>query len=471
MDKLNHLLLKTTIKQNFIILLLISIFVGTIAVKFPFLSWIAITGFALMFLTFTFPSEVFFIFLFLLFSLGDYFGAFPIVIGGFNFYGADYFLVLLIILLIKKKNFRIKTPISTLLIVYIIYGFFCMINGYFYHNYELNRTIGEFRRFFYYPLSFFLGLNIIRENKDIRKLEKIMPFIPIVIMIFALRRILTGISWSPDIHKTPQDFRAMAYYDGVGLLFIFSYFISIFFIKKKLNLFKIIIPILIPVFIIFSGFRLLWALLFLSLIIPIWWTFKLGKVTKRYVRYLFYALIIIFISLMVFKLAGGKYYEIMKEKFVENILHYEGFKEGWRYFAWSNALSKFSSSPIFGIGLGEDPTFWIISSTGKWFQTTHPPHNAFIEILYQTGSIGALLFLLIIFKYGIYVYKNSRKINEDVQPIVIALFVLFICGLIQSLFQPYLNHPGNGVIFFSAMGIAIRLIQISKKSNKKFVNK
>jgi len=451
-------------KKNLALLVFVALAVGSLSATYPILAVVVVPLLIALPLTFFFPFEIFLIFAFLLLTLGDYFGSKPIPMGGFKFYGADYFLVILIIAIIKgykTDSVKRKSHLTLLLWVYIAYGVISLLIGLFYQNHELNRTIGDFRRFFYYPLAFFLGWNIISNKKNILKLEKIIVLAPFVIMAFAALRLATGQTWAPEIHARPEDFRAMPYFDGIALIFVFSYLIALFFARKKWKLYQMIIAFLIPIFILLSGFRLLWALFFLSVMIVLWFSFK-QKEKKKYIRILVYLFLIILVSIVLLRTTGGKYYEMFETKIVNRILRYEHSSERWRYPAWKSALDKFSSSPLLGTGLGDEPTFWAVNSAGQWMKITRTLHNAFLEILYQTGIIGALLILWILAKYSITIYKNIPSVDRDAKPILIALFVLFVCGLIQSLFQPYLNHPGNGVLFYALMGISLKTVHLTK---------
>jgi O-antigen ligase len=451
-------------KQNLVLFLIIALVVGILSARFPMIAAVSVLLALALPLTLFFPYEVFLILSFLLLSLGDYFGSKPILLGGFKFYGADYFLLILIIVAIrisKTDREKTKSPLTLLLWVYIIYGFVSLLIGLFYQNHELNRTIGDFRRFFYYPIAFFLGWMIVSEKKDIFKFEKIISFVPVIILAFASMRLATGQTWAPEIHARPEDFRAMPYFDGIALIFLFSYFMALFFAKRRLNLLQLSLTFLIPIFIVLSGFRLLWVLFILSIMLVFWFTIK-QKGKRKYIRILLYLILIVLISMILFRVTGGRYFEMFETKIVNKILRYEHSSERWRYPAWKSALNKFESSPIVGTGLGDEPIFWAMNSADQWQKITRTLHNAFLEILYQTGIIGALLFVLILVKYSVFVYKNIPSIDNDFMPIIIALFVLFVCGTIQSLFQPYLNHPGNGVIFFAFMGVAMKATHLSR---------
>jgi O-antigen ligase len=451
------------LKKYFLLIVFICLFIGILSARYPQFALIMIPLFILLVAPLCFPYEVAFVFIFLLMALGDYLGASPVMIGGFKIYGSDYFVVLLIVLFFRTQKLKIKSPISLLFFIYAIYGFFCLVYGIFYQEHEAIRAIGEFRRFFYYPFSFFLGLNIIRDKKSIVKFEKLIQFIPIIILALASKRIITGVSWAVEIHKTPEDFRAMAYYDGVSLIFVFSYLILLFFIKKKMNFFQIAMVMLIPVFLIFSGFRLLWAQLFLAVGLLIWVIVRQNRKQASTITLLIVLVAILF-SVISFRFIGGKYFEAAKAKLQNSFLYTEGQSEKWRLAAWKASIDKFYASPIVGTGLGDEPTFWVKYEKNLWIRQTYSIHNAYIEILYQTGIIGAILFFLVAVRYLIFYLRNIKFVDLNLRPITYALFILLICGSIQSFFQPYLNHPGNGVVFFSVMGVIVGLINSSKNA-------
>jgi O-antigen ligase len=230
-----------------------------------------------------------------------------------------------------------------------------------------------------------------------------------------------------------------------------------------LNLYQTIISALIPLFLILSAFRFLWALLIFSLILIFWIYFKKIKTKRKIFRYAFSFLILILLFLSLFRIFAGEYFNLTKEKFANQVINFEKSEERWRYYAWSSAIEKLKASPVYGSGLGEDPEFWTINSLGQWYRTRHESHNVFIDLLYLTGILGLFIFAIIILYYGVYVYKNITQVKERFQPLLIAFLIFFICAILQSMLQPYMNHPGNLILFFSTMGIAVQIIKTQKK--------
>ena len=460
-DGREDLLLKTP-WGNIWIVLTLTLFIAVGAALFPHLSLNFALILAVVAFSFIFTVETFLFFVLLMLSLGEYSGGLALVKNSINIYGADFFLVLLIILILKSKKVNFRSDFSIFLFVYVAYGLLSLLYGLFYQEHEIHRAIGEFRRFFFYSLSFFLGYLIIQGKKDREKFEKMLSFVPPVILFFAASRLISKTSWALTIHKEAEDFRAMSYYDGISLIFVFSYLLSVLFIRKKLNLYQLIVILLIPIFLMLSGFRVLWGLLFLSLGI-LFWIFLRAK--KRYLQYTIFSVLVICLALLSLRHFGGGYYDIMKRK----LINYDNRTEIWRRDAWGSALKKFGGSPLIGTGLGEEQKFWTKNSAGKWIQTTHPSHNILVDLLLQTGMIGAFLFIIITFKYGLSVYSSLKKMGDGEKPLLTALFVFFVCAFIQALFQPYFNHPGNAISFFLCLGIGARMIAPGKDSGLRLI--
>jgi O-antigen ligase len=344
----------------------------------------------------------------------------------------------------------------------VFYGLICFINGFFFHHYEIFRAVGELRRFFYYSFAFFLGLNLIRGKETIKKFEKLIPLLPITIIIFATKRIITGQTWAPEVHFRVGDFRAMSYWDGICLIFVFSYLLLSFLKKKRISVYQTLLVVLIPFYIYFSGFRLLWGLFFLSIFLSVW-LFRMYRSKQSPLRSFIIITLCLFCLFFLLENFGGKDYESFKSDVAFKLNLSRKNSEAWRFAAWKSAIRRFQSSPIIGIGLGADPAFWFYTSFTQWIYVEHTVHNAYIELLYQTGIIGLSLFLLFLGRYIYYYMKNIKILHSDISTVTLALFILFICGMVQSFFQPYLNHPGNGVVFFSVMGITLSLIRLSRE--------
>lgn len=108
-------------------------------------------------------------------------------------------------------------------------------------------------------------------------------------------------------------------------------------------------------------------------------------------------------------------------EYAEQWARMSGFGEGGdngRYVLWERAFSVFCESPLFGNGLGH-----MVSSYGK------ATHNTYLQLLCETGIIGSLLFISVIF----IILKKLKNCNE-------VYMILFLCMLLQVAFLDALDN-------------------------------
>ncbi|MEW6455729.1 MAG: O-antigen ligase family protein [Acidobacteriota bacterium] len=134
---------------------------------------------------------------------------------------------------------------------------------------------------------------------------------------------------------------------------------------------------------------------------------------------------------------------------------------------WRVAAQIFLSSPFFGIGLGN---YGIGSSLftlgGESFSKY--AHNVFLHIFAETGALGGILFIGIIFSWLFSKIKNSNNSSKD------ELFYLstFFAFLAYNLIDIGIFFPGMG--FLGAFLLSIlnknqNYVQLNKLSRKIFI--
>lgn len=131
---------------------------------------------------------------------------------------------------------------------------------------------------------------------------------------------------------------------------------------------------------------------------------------KRKIR--FYLLLIMLLSLLVY--------------FSINFLQYEFNERGLtsRDQIWEVVLSRMSEHWVFGYGLS---TALEPISINEGRQIVGNTHNVYLEILYQTGFVGLILFLLVVIRTLYVLYKAIRN------PLYGDVMILFFSGLLAVL--------------------------------------
>jgi O-antigen ligase len=117
-----------------------------------------------------------------------------------------------------------------------------------------------------------------------------------------------------------------------------------------------------------------------------------------------------------------------------------------RLFIWHFVAQKIVDKPILGYGFGSSRNFPVkenemIQYKG-WVWSPFPahPHNNIIQIVFETGLIGLLLFLLLVYKNLLLVdMKKNDTIRENCKPIYYACFTnYYIIGMISySIWQTW----------------------------------
>ena len=110
-----------------------------------------------------------------------------------------------------------------------------------------------------------------------------------------------------------------------------------------------------------------------------------------------------------------------------------------RFFIWEQALDKWKENPIFGYGLGAGYRFFSIAN-----------HNTYIEILFNTGLIGAFMF-------GSFILHILRKTHAYSKP----FFYVIVALLVQISFLDALNNRVVWV-FFSWVAMLPKQSSVSK---------
>jgi O-antigen ligase len=93
---------------------------------------------------------------------------------------------------------------------------------------------------------------------------------------------------------------------------------------------------------------------------------------------------------------------------------------------WHNAVGKFKKNPIFGIGLGNEYTNYLIKEKSK--RRLSHPHNTLLQVMVETGLIGLSVYMillsLIINRMG-NLYRSIPSKNEKLCYLFFPLSFLF----------------------------------------------
>ena len=120
---------------------------------------------------------------------------------------------------------------------------------------------------------------------------------------------------------------------------------------------------------------------------------------------------------------------------------------------WRNSLRIFQAHPFWGTGLGTFETVFPIYADDKGLDVAAESHSDYLQVLTDTGLLGALILLVFLSVYGV----NARRAMQANQPLFQALALastVSIAGLlVHSFFDFNLQLPSHALLFLLHCGL------------------
>jgi O-antigen ligase len=258
---------------------------------------------------------------------------------------------------------------------------------------------------------------LLTKKEDFISLSKIMYFLHIILLLILIYNFFDDNLYSILYEFEDSDKKIPSYQVVSTILALF-----IAFHWNKKDLFSSILNNLSIIFLLMLSSK--GAILFLALIILIRY-FKQKKVNfKRLVFIL--GIIVIPIYL---------YSDLILEKLKSRVFIGNNFGEDvssqTRLFLLQRAGTLFLENPIFGIGLGG---FGIVD-TGS--DDRLAPHNLFMEVIMETGVVGGVVFLILIFQIFKVIYKEKSGQIEVLNLGILknAALLLFLLDLVSGFME------------------------------------
>jgi len=326
------------------------------------------------------------------------------------------------------------------------------------NGHDLKEVIGAFRRLFFYMLAFQVTWKLLNTPERVIKIYSLIHLAIFPTIIFSLVRLWMGVSWS--VIYTEVDLRPVSLASVTILLWVFFDAVTnLIFTKGRGAFAKNLFWFILSGFTIFiSNYRLLWITPLLGMGGLLWFSWQRGYIKiKKFLEVSFIVIIGILISIALLKLTHNQFYERIEQKFVEQVIGFQ-FLGSFRYYVWQEAWSRFQTNWLVGVGIGDRLVYPIRNSLGDWYTNTSTTHNILLEVLYQTGVIGFLSFILPHIYFVIYVWKNLHFVRLQWLPPVLALFGAYISMFMIGIFEPFFSYPNVVVLLYIVMGIAMRYI-------------
>jgi len=119
---------------------------------------------------------------------------------------------------------------------------------------------------------------------------------------------------------------------------------------------------------------------------------------------------------------------------------------GGRTELWVAAVRGAWQSNFLGIGLGNEAIYY--SQAGL----TQSAHNLYLETLLQTGIVGFVLLMGVLFGFGATLWRLWKKSPAADRPLVGAVLATFVIALVNNAQEPSFWGPQYSCLFWMLMG-------------------
>jgi O-antigen ligase len=137
-----------------------------------------------------------------------------------------------------------------------------------------------------------------------------------------------------------------------------------------------------------------------------------------------------------------------------------------RFSMVDEALERFYSHPVLGVGFGE-PLLSDIDMTNS--AASRVPHNSSLTYLARLGAIGLALWIAFHFcliKRFVYTYRQRHSCDPRVYAFVLWFFLFYVLFMLASFVEPPFEFPSGAVPFYFLTGFTLGLMRwhLSPKS-------
>ncbi len=148
----------------------------------------------------------------------------------------------------------------------------------------------------------------------------------------------------------------------------------------------------------------------------------------------------------------------------ESIFNSSYPSNSFRILVWDSTLKELKDNPLLGVGIGNYeiniPLYEVKAlKNTDWLELRYlnNAHNEYLQILFELGIVGLLLFLWFIIEIFITAFKSIKDAKDDTQNILwmIALSTGIVAALITAFFTFNLENPASSIMFWFFAGLIV----------------
>jgi O-antigen ligase len=137
------------------------------------------------------------------------------------------------------------------------------------------------------------------------------------------------------------------------------------------------------------------------------------------------------------------------------------FRNLARVYLWSSTFQMARDNPILGVGAGNFKVAYPLYRSSKESETIpkgvkySQAHNDFLEVWAETGTLGLICFLGILFSLMPFILHPLAQRDGPASHLCLGLCCGLIILLVQALFNPLLSIPSSGMAFWMLVGLIV----------------
>ena len=399
----------------------------------------------------------------------------PLEVGDFRFYGSDFAVYLVGCVaaywlwaasrqktqLIVESS-RLDRLIITLVLLNVGWGVVEVANGVYIYGLDLRDAIGDFRRIYVYMLAVLIPVGLPIRASLLRKMPYVFAVGGAGAILFGLNRMTTGVLYHSFTSHVDSP-RILGDNELVALTFLLAYVVAL--VAGKANPIKKLLAIpfgaAAVAFMLLSGWRYGIALAvgvapMTLVVVGLMKNVKLGRLALRAVPAAFVVVLGALIVFSVFEETVNYVWQMRRAR-------QQMYQQDARTAAYATALNEYAQKPVIGTGLGHQLVYFAVTSSGEMESRQSTTHNIFIDVLYQTGAVGILLFLGLQALLTWHFLKNAKKIDPKLRGIAAALFIGYAATMGLFCTQP--SHPAAVMSTYLTMGFLLRILRSSPQNS------
>ncbi len=309
-------------------------------------------------------------------------------LGGLNLFPDDLLVLLLGFgLLIRFLRHggapgRLRDPIDFVLAAYLLYGVFSVARSWPTYG---SAALSPFRLQFVYGLLYFLGRAALAEPAARRRIGIAVLIAAGAIGIIGIGNLVTG---TPAGGETGS--HTYRYLSGLqATVLVFGLAILSVVWSRRRPPWSLALGALCLFGILISQARSVWIGVVAAVIVAVASSASRTKLARRLIAG---AVVAVLIGLAVVGAGLGRDLtgDLAKRAASLGKVNTD-VTAMWRVFVWGVALKDLSHSPVLGLGLGRQFTYYDLS-VEKW-ESNRQLHNSYLELAYYTGAVGLLLLI------------------------------------------------------------------------------